>query len=477
MTEIVALGDAIDAVSSTGFIPWGITVIGNEIFVSQYNVTTYRIRVFDADAYTVKREFNVSGVTANQYGSIGTDGTNLMVSNSSECIVTIDKETGAVIKIGTISYGFSLTATFDVDLERDLIVFQTYSGGMVYITRYSTGVVLNTYRMPITTSGSGAIIYRKKGISKAHIVVSQYFNNMIFVSSDISKSTENLTFTQIYTYNTARLTGLGARDNQLFVGVYSPGSKIFRLDISKLTANQFLISAEDKYYSVRSESYSQDTVIPAMTSNVTPLGKAFSSSEYSTDRGAWRSFDKTQTTYASRDGAGMTGHLGYEFNIAITIGKYSVQSATGDSSTLQALSKDWTFEGSDDGVNWNVLDTQTNQAWTTAYTDKEYYIDKSKIGKHKMYRLNWSATNGWRYAIVGELKMYQYTSSLVREFPHASDVNFIKYGMNKNDAIDLNSSISHIQNVVEDVQSLGSGKLFRQPIDRSKHQANKIILG
>ncbi|PQP82453.1 hypothetical protein C0Q44_13500 [Paenibacillus sp. PCH8] len=240
--------------------------------------------------------------------------------------------------------------------------------------------------------------------------------------------------------------------------------------------DKFLISTEGEYYSVISELNGESTAIPSMTNNTTPTGKAFAGSEYSTDRGAWRAFDRTETTYASRDGAGTSGYLGYEFKNSLKIGKYVIRNIDISSSSLQAMPKDWTFEGSNEGIAWVTLDRQVNQTWTAAYTDKEYLINNSKVSSYKMYRLNWTATNGWRYAIVTELKMYEYTSGVLTKISDSSEQAFLHHGINKDTVIDLNSKISEGCYIVQDITILGSGNVFKQKFDTSKLPIKKVSI-
>lgn len=150
--------------------------------------------------------------------------------------------------------------------------------------------------------------------------------------------------------------------------------------------------------------YATETAVPQMTSNTTPSGRAFASSINSTTNDAWRAFDVTATAFSTENGSGGVGYLGYEFANPTIIGKYTIRS-TG---SVTYSPKDWTFEGSNDGTNWDVLDTQVNQSWTTANTDKEYIIDTNKVSKYKMYRLNWTANNGGITRVdINEMQMFE----------------------------------------------------------------------
>lgn len=467
MTDVIALGDAIDAINSVGFTPWGIAVIGKEIFVSQYNVTTYKIKVFDADTYSVKREFNINGVTANQYGSIGTDGTNLMVSNSSECIVTVDKQNGTAIKTGTIVYRFSLTSTFDVDLERDLIVFQQYTGGSVRIIRYSTGVILNTYKMPTSSTGSGAIIYRKKGGSEAYIVVSQYFNNMIFVSGDISKSTDNLTFSHIYTYNnTSKITGLGLKGNQLFIGVYSPSSKIVRLDISSLIIDKFLISSEDRLYSVDNP--------PLKSSASTTANDNFPAQAAIDGIVLTNNANGSRWSSALND-TGASFMIEFPFSIEIDQIRF-LQYKHNNSGSVHSRIRNCevTFSNgapfqttlNDASVDYNQVPTESNWSVIQFPSRKTSFV--------KIQRLS-SYAGSPDYISFIEFEVYSKGKKITKDMfialkalNNSTEENYLKHGMSSRTEINLDDKIVGKKFIVNQNTTLGSGKVFKQKIDTSK---------
>ncbi|PIH59771.1 discoidin domain-containing protein [Paenibacillus sp. LK1] len=146
-----------------------------------------------------------------------------------------------------------------------------------------------------------------------------------------------------------------------------------------------------------------DNLIPIMTSMTTPSGRAFSSSYATSGNNADKAFDNSDV-YGYVSGNGSVGHIGYEFVNPVRIGKYIVRSLS--ATYFPHMPKNWTFEGSDDGMNWTVLDTQINQTWTTVNTDKEYIIDYSKAKRFKMYRLNWTANNGGPQVVINELKMF-----------------------------------------------------------------------
>jgi hypothetical protein len=67
--------------------------------------------------------------------------------------------------------------------------------------------------------------------------------------------------------------------------------------------------------------------------------------------------------------------------------------------------KNWTMEGSNDNLNWDVLDTQTNQtSWTTG--ESRNFVCATYTTSYRYFRLNITANNGDTYTQVGELYLY-----------------------------------------------------------------------
>jgi len=75
--------------------------------------------------------------------------------------------------------------------------------------------------------------------------------------------------------------------------------------------------------------------------------------------------------------------------------------------------KDWTFEGSNDGSTWDVLDTQTGKSSDLGtHVWNEFPITNSTA--YRYYRLNITANGGGSYLIIQEIEMLlEYTPVLV----------------------------------------------------------------
>jgi hypothetical protein len=101
---------------------------------------------------------------------------------------------------------------------------------------------------------------------------------------------------------------------------------------------------------------------------------------------------------------GTSGWLQYDFgaNNAQVVKRYTVSEAI----TIAARDpKDWTFLGSQDGVNWTTLDTQSNQSFLFVYQQKVYNIANTTA--YRYYRINVTANNGdSTFLHIGELGLW-----------------------------------------------------------------------
>ncbi|MBP1906676.1 hypothetical protein J2Z32_003340 [Paenibacillus turicensis] len=265
--------------------------------------------------------------------------------------------------------------------------------------------------------------------------------------------------TKVYTFN----FGKTPFKYEIPYGFYS-------YDGSQRYPNKILLSSNSKTYSITPPIYATETAVPKMTSNTAPSGRAFASSESTIGVSASQAFDRIENGYASPNGLNSIGYLGYDFIDHITIGKYAVRSY---GNSLNAMPKDWTFEGSNDGANWTVLDTQINQTWTTVNTDKEYLIELNKVSAYKMYRLNWSINNGGTQIIINELKLFKTTIPKLITLPNQLEQTFITYGIES--PINI-TQLNGVKSIESNSITHESGKTFTHTIDLSKRRVDKIIL-
>lgn len=134
--------------------------------------------------------------------------------------------------------------------------------------------------------------------------------------------------------------------------------------------------------------YNVDNGVPSLT--------ATSSTNYGSEPPA-NAIDGNASTYWTTNGF-PTGWLRLALSEASTWTDYSIRRRD-DIPTRNP--KTWTFEGSNDGSAWTVLDTQTNITWPTAGETKKFTFANST--SYLYYRLNVSANNGDTYLSVAEI--------------------------------------------------------------------------
>jgi hypothetical protein len=146
--------------------------------------------------------------------------------------------------------------------------------------------------------------------------------------------------------------------------------------------------------------------IPDMTSNTSPVGvgQAFATQNNIT---AWKAFRKGLNTVSLASdgwtGSTMTGQLGFQFDTSKIIKRYSWY----NNQSAGNRPKSWTFEGSNDGVIWVVLDTIVNAASTTNYNSSIL----ANTTSYTYYRINVTATQGpTSLCVINSLNMTESTS-------------------------------------------------------------------
>lgn len=259
--------------------------------------------------------------------------------------------------------------------------------------------------------------------------------------------------------------------NEAFAdGSYTEIAEVEMYEI--LNINKILIqsTSDSEVKSIVNREISNTNAIPTMTSDTLPSGRAFAST-FTSGYPPYRAFDKADVSIGWQNSA-TNGHIGYEFVEPKLIAKYAVRS-TSDSAYYNQMPKDWTFEGSIDGVTWIVLDKQVGQSWSSVSTDKEYVTLNSF--KYKMYRLNFSVNNGGVSSTVGEFKMYEESKPMyLVKTPSQNENDFIYRGMNSLSHINPKVNFEKKQYIKEQNITLGSGKTFSQPIDLKRYKVKKI---
>ncbi|MNW52590.1 hypothetical protein D3C74_301150 [compost metagenome] len=200
-----------------------------------------------------------------------------------------------------------------------------------------------------------------------------------------------------------------------------------------------------------------DNIIPKLTSYVGINGMAISVSEFSTYP-AWYAFDGNDTTNWAQNTSG-GGWIGYKFNEPKCITKYEM---------IAQRSKDWTFEGSNNGINWVVLHSCSLSSTNLLLMS----FDIINNNKYTHYRVNTLTT--FQFGTnMHTLKMYESISSgweTVSTTLPTPDT-FINDGMNDLSILDrkeITFNIPMNDNGLSG-QILGNGKVFKEKIDLKKY--------
>jgi hypothetical protein len=146
--------------------------------------------------------------------------------------------------------------------------------------------------------------------------------------------------------------------------------------------------------------------IPDMTSNTSPVGvgQAFATQNNIT---AWKVFRKGINTFSPStdqwEGAVNGGQIGYQFNTPKSIQRYAWYQNSGTGSRP----KDWTFQGSNDGVIWVTLHTVVAAASATTYNSPNI----SNLSSYTYYRINVTAVQTGGFTLwLNALNMTESTS-------------------------------------------------------------------
>lgn len=125
-------------------------------------------------------------------------------------------------------------------------------------------------------------------------------------------------------------------------------------------------------------------LVPLMTSATAPSGTVISSTGAAAGFEAWKVFDRDALTYMDLVGV-VAGYVGYHLTTAAIATSYALTARL--DYTLSAP-KAWTFEGSNNGTTWTVLDAQTNVGWFGGQV-RSYGITNTTA--YAYYRINITA--------------------------------------------------------------------------------------
>ncbi len=155
--------------------------------------------------------------------------------------------------------------------------------------------------------------------------------------------------------------------------------------------------------------------------------------------------------------------IGWDFGAATEINCYRIYPGM-NNNVAHGWPKDWTFEGSDDGSTWTVLDTRAGEEFSLS-TWNTYRLDAT--ASYQYYRVKFTAQQGSDRFNVDELEFgIAPVSRLQLDAVAAADSDFsnITLGENVNLALDLSAAsgklaVSSVAGVASGAIKLAPGKL------------------
>lgn len=139
-------------------------------------------------------------------------------------------------------------------------------------------------------------------------------------------------------------------------------------------------------------------LVPVMTSDTTPYGQVIYKTQYSTEQ-AYKAFDGNDTTnYSASAQTANEEYIGYRFVNPVCIRRVGIKVQT-----TENLVNTWALEYSDNGTNWNIINTSFKPS-TTAL---EYY-DFSDYGYHLYWRIRTIQRDAPSYKSTSTLQFYGY---------------------------------------------------------------------
>lgn len=154
--------------------------------------------------------------------------------------------------------------------------------------------------------------------------------------------------------------------------------------------------------------------VPTMSSNSTPLGVAFASTEFDGTRQAWTAFDDNisdSNRWIASSGS-VTGTLAYDFGSGVTkiITSYALTGPNSTDNDANRYPLTWTFEGSNNNSTWTTIDTQTS-APTWGLSERRVYAT-SNTTAYRYYRVNVSVNQGGTPLAINQLELLINTATV-----------------------------------------------------------------
>lgn len=239
--------------------------------------------------------------------------------------------------------------------------------------------------------------------------------------------------------------------------------------------NKTLILQDGKYKKFIPKTLGKDStvnVVPNMTSDTSPIGKATARGAYDP---AWKAFDRNDSTYWYDNGssAGAPSWLQYQFDTPKIVNKITLSSLPISGSTYGL--KEFSFLGSYDGLSYDNLLTVDNHPNNNAKVT--YVFNNSK--EYLFYKLQFGLSYYSYYTLVNSFEMYEidtpdtpaYWSTISNNIP--SSTQFLDRGMDNISPL-FDRTITKLEplsmtNKSELLQTGEIGKTFSKVIDLKKY--------
>ncbi|QNR65554.1 discoidin domain-containing protein [Paenibacillus peoriae] len=233
---------------------------------------------------------------------------------------------------------------------------------------------------------------------------------------------------------------------------------------TKQYENKFLITTDT------SETYSIHKkvgrpLVPPMNGLDSVSGSVIGSSSYS-EGYTWKAFDGDDTTFYNTNfipDIYKPVFIGFKFNEPVCVKRYSF---------LAAL-RTFKLMASNDGANWVVLDTKTAIPLNSS-TLQTFDVQNDNL--YIYYKIESSfvlAGNGW--VNIYSVQFYGLFPPVLVNCP-LTEQSFVQNGMDRGYLIDTNEEMNVRQYIKQDSVALGSGKVFRHPVNTAKVQIKGVTI-
>jgi hypothetical protein len=150
-------------------------------------------------------------------------------------------------------------------------------------------------------------------------------------------------------------------------------------------------------------AFEPDSIVPPLTSNTAPSPYVVTTSTvYTAGYEGNKAFDNSLST--SWACSGTSGWIQIDLGVAKTIYSYSIRSKYANDVADNVAPKAFTLQGSNDGTNWTVVDTRTNEFGWKLGEVRVYNLSASAT--YRYYKLNITLNNGYvNYTIITDLRL------------------------------------------------------------------------